>query len=43
MTYDYYGAYDNKLNKHYEYRDKLEQDYTFGFPQHHAKVYITKF
>ena len=38
LPYDYYGFYGNAQNENNFYKEKLEQDYTFGFPKHHDLV-----
>lgn len=35
LPYDYYGSYGLDKHSNYEYQDRLEDDYTFGFPAHH--------
>ena len=40
QPYDWYGAYDNQLNEDQSYVNRLKQDYTFEFPQHHSNVRI---
>lgn len=36
--YDYYGAYDVKMNVNYKYNNLLGKEYTFDFPPHHDVV-----
>ena len=38
LRYDYYGYYNYPANENNVYKQKLEQDYTFGFPAHHDMV-----
>ena len=38
LPYDYYGSYGLDKHSNYEYQDRLEDDYTFGFPAHHDIV-----
>lgn len=41
--YDYYGAYNVKINHNYKYNELLGKEYTFDFPPHHGVVrYSTK-
>ncbi|XP_030599241.1 sarcosine dehydrogenase, mitochondrial [Archocentrus centrarchus] len=36
--YDYYGAYDAKINVNYKYNELLGKEYTFDFPPHHGVI-----
>ncbi|XP_037547965.1 sarcosine dehydrogenase, mitochondrial [Nematolebias whitei] len=36
--YDYYGAYDIKMNVNYKYNNLLGKEYTFDFPPHHDVI-----
>ena len=36
--YDWYGAYETPINEDSDYKDKLNLDYTFGFPKFHENV-----
>jgi len=38
QPYDWYGAYDNQPNPDQTYINRLKQDYTFEFPQHHSDI-----
>jgi len=39
LDYDYYGAYeDTPSHEVYEYRDRLEDDYTFVYPTNHDLI-----
>ena len=38
QRYDWYGAYDNQPNPDQTYINRLKQDYTFEFPEHHSNV-----
>ncbi|XP_063689445.1 sarcosine dehydrogenase, mitochondrial-like [Bolinopsis microptera] len=34
LDYDWYGSYGNEVHPEYPYRDRLGEEYTFGYPQH---------
>ena len=38
VPYDWYGAYGNDKTKENKYRDALNLDYTFGYPEMHDTV-----
>ena len=38
LTYDFYGSYGHEVHENHVYYDKLKQDYTFGFPEHHDVI-----
>lgn len=40
LSYDYYGAYGNKVNDPNGYYDSVKMDYSFDFTQNHDIVSV---